>query len=113
MDFILLPVILGQHQAREPPVPLLYCLAAMAGFLCAVVDGSGCLPSVGEANDGAAVLLAQDPQNPAPSLLATCGVLFNRPDVCRAAGRFHEKSAWLLGPAGRQRFERLWMAGEE
>jgi heparinase II/III-like protein len=107
MDLVLQPVLLARHQARETPVELLDRLEAMAGFLYAAMDASGALPSVGDADDGAAILLGQDLHHPYRSLLATCGVLFKRPEFCRAAGRFDEKSAWLLGATGRERFERL------
>src|SRR5207249_554757 len=58
-------------------------------------------------------LLGQDPRHPFRPLLATCGVLFNRPEFCRAANGFDEKSAWLLGPAGRERFQKLAAAGAQ
>lgn len=112
MDLVLQPVLLGRHQAREIPVELPERLEAMAGFLYAAMDASGALPGVGDADDGAAILLGQDLHRPYRSLLATCGVLFNRPEFCRAAGALDEKSAWLLGPGGRARFERLSAAVE-
>lgn len=111
MDLVLQPVLLARHQGRETPVELLDRLEAMAAFLYAAMDASGALPKVGDADDGAAILLGQDLHHPYRSLLATCGVLFQRPEFCRAAGSFDEKSAWLLGSAGRERFERLAGSG--
>jgi hypothetical protein len=42
------------------------------------------------------------------SLIATGAVLFNRADLARKAGRFDDKSSWLLGRAGQQKFAALW-----
>jgi hypothetical protein len=112
MDLVLQPVLLARHQGHELPGELLDRLEAMAGFLYTAMDASGTLPNVGDADDGAAILLGQDIHSPYRSLLATCGVLFNRPEFCRAAGAFDEKSAWLLGPMGRERFEKLSIAAE-
>src|SRR5207244_11480556 len=102
---------LDRLRGRETPAARLDRLEAMEGFLAAAMDASGALPNVGDADDGAAIRLGQDLHHPARSLLATCGVLFQRPEFCRAAGGFDEKSAWLLGPLGRARFERLVGAG--
>lgn len=112
MELVLQPVLLARHQGREIPVELLDRLEAMAGFLYAAMDASGALPAIGDADDGAAILLGQDLHSPYRSLLATCGVLFKRPEFCDAAGAFDEKSAWLLGPGGRERFGQLAAAGE-
>lgn len=111
MDLLLQPVLLGRHQAREMPVELLERLEAMAGFLHNAIDASGHVPAVGDADDGAAILLGQEPHHPYRSLLATCGVLFNRPEFCRAGRAFDEKSEWLLGCSGRERFHRLCVEG--
>src|SRR2546422_2220867 len=80
MDLALQPVLLARHQGRETPVALLDRLEATAGFLAAAMDASGALPNVGDADDGAAIRLGQDLHHPARSLLATCGVLFQRPE---------------------------------
>ena len=106
MDLLLQPVLLGGLPVPENSGLLLDRLEAMA--TChAVIDASGALPGVGDGHEGAVVLLGQDLQRPHRSLLATCGVLFSRPEFCRAARVFDEKSAWLLGAGGRERFERL------
>jgi hypothetical protein len=107
MDLVLQPVLLGRCQSREMPVELPERLEAMAAFLFTAMDTAGHVPAVGDADDGAAILLGQEPHHPYRSLLATCGVLFNRPEFCRAAGTFDEKSEWLLGSSGRERFQRL------
>jgi hypothetical protein len=107
MDLALQPTLLNRHQGRETPVEVLDRLEVMAEFLSTAMDASGHLPSIGDADDGAAIRLGQDLHSPYRSLLATCGVLFNRPEFCRAAGSFDEKSAWLLGPGGRDRFTKL------
>lgn len=38
-------------------------------------------------------------------------VLFNRGDLKAVAGRFHEEAVWLLGPEGKQAFDRLEPSG--
>ena len=45
------------------------------------------------------------------SLLATGAVLFDRPDLAAKAGRFDDKSRWLLGDSAQERFEALARQG--
>lgn len=45
------------------------------------------------------------------SLLATGAVFFNRPDLAAKAGRFDEKSRWLLGDGAQTRFDALARQG--
>jgi hypothetical protein len=50
---------------------------------------------------------AQQAADPYRSLLATAAVLFQRPDFKALAGRFDDKSAWLLGQPGLQQWQLL------
>ena len=87
-------------------------LESMLDFLASIMDVSGGVPAIGDADEGVLVRLA-----PAcgahcatgvyRSLLATGAVLFDRPEFRLKAGELDDKSRWLLGDAAAARFERL------
>lgn len=82
-------------------------LERMMEFLAHILDAGGYLPIIGDADDGQAVRLTDEGEGDAQSLLATGAALFERPDFAGRGGGFDEKSWWLLGEPGRERFRKL------
>lgn len=81
---------------------------SMLEHLASVMDASGHVPMFGDSDDAVIVRLSQEPDfNPYHSLLATGAVMFNRGDFKAKAGRFDDKSRWLLGDEGAVQFEAL------
>lgn len=77
-------------------------------FLAAVMNRSGQVPMIGDADDALMVRLSQEPDwSPYRSLLATGAVLFGRGDVAAKAGHFDDKSRWLLGDSAADIFHAL------
>lgn len=80
----------------------------MLEFISSVMDVAGQVPMIGDSDDGVMVRFSQEPGfNAYQSLLATGAVLFNRREFKAKAGRFDDKSRWLLGDAAAARFERV------
>ena len=95
-------------------------LESMLDFLASIMDVSGGVPAIGDADQGVLVRLV--PAGPAGSkplqaakpwpgvyrsLLATGAVLFNRPEFRVKAGELDDKTRWLLGDGAAARFEAL------
>jgi len=83
-------------------------LEMMLEFIAATIDVAGNVPMIGDSDD--AVMIRFVPNHDFPvykSLLATGAVLFNRPDLAFKAGQFDDKSRWLLGDEGEERFAEL------
>ncbi|MGB5080355.1 MAG: alginate lyase family protein [Burkholderiales bacterium] len=86
-------------------------LESMLEFIAAVMDSGGHVPMIGDADDGVMVRLSREPGFcPYRSLLATGAVLFGRGEFKAGAGRFDDKSRWLLGDAASARFDALPVA---
>lgn len=83
-------------------------LEKMLEFITSIMDRNGSVPLIGDADDAVMVRFSQEPDfNPYRSLLATGAVLFGRPDFAHKAGRFDDKTRWLLGDAAESTFEAL------
>jgi Heparinase II/III-like protein/Heparinase II/III N-terminus len=89
-------------------------LESMLDFLASIMDVSGGVPAIGDADEGVLVRLAQagapgSASSPSVyrSLLASGAVLFGRPAFRVKAGELDDKTRWLLGDAAPERFERL------
>jgi hypothetical protein len=87
-------------------------IESMLDFLASIMDVSGGVPAIGDADQGVWVRLAPpDTSGTRPwpgvyrSLLATGAVLFARPEFRLKAGALDEKTRWLLGDAAAGRFE--------
>jgi hypothetical protein len=73
----------------------------MLEFIAAVMDAGGHVPMIGDADDAVMVRFSREPEFcPYRSLLATGAVLFGRNDFRTQAGRFDDKSRWLLRRVG-------------
>ena len=87
-------------------------LESMLDFLASIMDVSGGVPAIGDADEGVLVRLAPaGAPDPAArpdvyrSLLASGAVLFGRPEFRLKAGELDDKTRWLLGDAAAERFE--------
>jgi hypothetical protein len=81
---------------------------AMLDFIAALMDAQGHLPMIGDADDAVMVRFARQSDFCVyRSLLATGAVLCGRADFARKAGRFDDKSRWLLGDGAQTRFSEL------
>ena len=72
-------------------------LESMLTFIVSVMDSAGNVPMIGDADDATMHLSCESGGNPYRSLLACGAVLFGRVDFKAKAGRFDDKSRWLLG----------------
>ena len=108
VDFLLIAGLSGRASEAEFSPEYWKRIEAMLEFVASVMDVRGNIPMIGDADDGYVVRLSQDPDFcPYRSLLATGAVLFAREDFKRKAGRFDDKSRWLLGREGEEMFRRL------
>ena len=96
-------------------------LEKMIDFIAAIMDAKGNVPMIGDSDDARIVRWVpeiSDNLNTSEfdrdshrsvykSLLATGSVLFNRSDLALKAGCYDEKSRWLLGDSGEEKFESL------
>lgn len=83
-------------------------LEAMLEFIAAVMDSGGNVPMIGDADDAVIVRFSREADFcPYRSLLSTGAVLFGRGDFKAKAGRFDDKSRWLLGDAASGEFDAL------
>lgn len=114
MDMMLLCQLAGQANGAGFSAAYLGRLEKLAEFIAALLDAGGQMPMIGDADDALMVRLAHQRQwSPYRSLLASCAVLFQRPDFKAKAGAWDDKNAWLFGAAGRQRWDALGEAGPE
>ncbi len=98
IDMMLICGLIGRANGLEFAPPFWDRLESMLEFLAAVMDKSGHVPMIGDADNAVMVRLA--PQRDADvyrSLLATGAVLFQRSDFACKAGTLDDKSHWLLG----------------
>lgn len=80
-------------------------LEAMLAFLATLMDINGNIPMVGDADDALMIRFSQEPLFcPFRSLLATGAILFHRDDFPLKAGKFDDKSRWILGDAAQQSY---------
>ena len=107
-DMMLLCGLFGRANNREFSVDFWQRLEAMLEFIAALMNVSGHMPMIGDADDAVMVRFSHAPNfNVYRSLLATGAVLFARADFARKADRFDEKTCWLLGDAARSIFDQL------
>lgn len=105
LDFFILSGIVGKNSFHEFPPEYWARIEKMLEFIASLMDVRGNIPMIGDADDGYVVKLSQEKEFcPYKSLLATGAVIFGRPDFKEKAGRFDDKSRWLLGEDGEKKF---------
>ena len=86
-------------------------LEAMLDFLASIMDVSGGVPPIGDADQGVLARLVPADTQPWPgvyrSLLASGAVLFSRAEFRLKAGELDDKTRWLLGDDAAARFAAL------
>jgi hypothetical protein len=109
LDFGLLAGLAARAAGRDFSQDYWRRIEAMIDFVASIMDVGGNMPMVGDADDGYVVRLAPEARrfDNFRSLIATGAVLFDRPDLARKAGELDDKSRWLLGRSGAQRFDAL------
>src|SRR5471032_2878070 len=114
MDMMLLCHLVGQAHGVAFAPAYLQRLEKLADFLAALLDAGGHMPMTGDADDAQMVRLAHEAGwSPYRSLLASCALLFGRADFKRKAGALDDKTRWLFGHAGQQRWDALVVSGAE
>ncbi len=105
LDFLVLAGLMGRQNGVPFEEEYWLRIEAMLEFILAIMDSTGNLPMIGDADDGYVVHLSQERLfDPYKSLLATGSVLFKRSDFKDAAKEFDDKSKWLLGRGGEDSF---------
>ncbi|HMH18897.1 MAG TPA: alginate lyase family protein [Burkholderiales bacterium] len=110
-DMMILCLLFGRANRVDFSGRFAKRLESMLEFIAAVMDAGGHVPMIGDADDAVMVRFSREPEFcPYRSLLSTGAVLFDRGDFKAKAGRFDEKSRWLLGDAASERFGALSVA---
>jgi hypothetical protein len=82
-------------------------LQGMFEFVLHLRRPEGSMPSIGDWDDGRAIVLSEPSPDDFRPMLSTGAVLFDRPDMAWAAGRLDEETIWLLGPQAGEAFASL------
>jgi len=92
LDFFLLYRLLA-----KPPRTYDARLVSMAEYLDALLGVSGYLPLIGDDDGGRLFHPYGERAGFGRATMATCSVLFNRPEWLRGSGDLYEQAAWWLG----------------
>lgn len=107
-DMMLLSGLIGRANGLDFSREYWRRLEKLLEFFEATMDVAGNVPMFGDADDAVMVRFSREHDfNVYRSLLATGAVLFERPDFAVKARRFDDKSRWLLGDEGKDRFAEL------
>jgi len=108
LDFLLFAGLAGKNNNIDFPVSYWLVIEKMLEYLASVMDVSGNVPMIGDADDGFVTKLSQEENFcPYKSLLATGAVLFSRADFKVKAIRLDDKTRWLLGDDVETKFNEL------
>lgn len=98
LDFMILSGLAGRARGIEFPKLYWQTIERMIEYIYTVMDVAGNVPMFGDADDGFAVRLSQEPGfSPYRSLLATGALLFDRPDFAAKSGGLDDKTRFLFG----------------
>ncbi|WP_305323889.1 alginate lyase family protein [Methylicorpusculum sp.] len=107
-DMMLLSGLLCRANGIEFDQAFWQRLEVMLEFIAGLMDAGGNMPMIGDSDDAVMVRFSREPEfNAYQSLLATGAALFSREDFKAKAGRFDDKSRWLLGNEAARRFDAL------
>jgi hypothetical protein len=107
-DMMLLCGLVGRASGIEFSDAYWARLASMLEYIASIMDITGHVPMFGDADDAVMVRFSQEHDfNAYHSLLASGAVLFARGDFKVKAGRFDDKSRWLLGDDVAVQFDNL------
>ncbi|WP_031479033.1 heparinase II/III family protein [Maridesulfovibrio frigidus] len=95
IDFLLLAYLADKNKFTQK---YFKTIEKMIGFISSLMDVSGNVPMIGDADDGIVTGLGMyDEFQPFKSLLATGGILFSRDDFLQKSGGYDLKSMSLMG----------------
>ena len=109
-DMLLIAGLFARANGCELDARYWGAVESMLDFLASIMDVSGGVPAIGDADQGVLVRLVPEMVGGKRwpgvyrSLLATGAVLFGRPEFRFKSGELDEKSRWLLGDAAATRF---------
>lgn len=110
-DFLLLAALCGRANDVEFPEQYWNLLENMLEYIVALMDFNGNIPMIGDADDGYVIELSCEANFcNYKSLLATGAVLFSRGDFKKKSRFFDDKSKFLLGDEGVEKYEELGFA---
>ncbi|WP_200387671.1 heparinase II/III family protein [Thiocapsa imhoffii] len=97
-DFMLISGLVGKQSGLEFGDQYWKVFEGMIDFLASIMDCSGNVPMIGDADDGFVVRLSTEPSFcNYQSLLATGSILLNRDELLQKAGYVDDKTKWLMG----------------
>lgn len=111
MQFFLLAGLVGRWTGMEFPAAYWERLERMFGFGAGLLEGGDPVPLFGDCDDGHVLDLGRA-EGDWRAWLPVAAVLFERGDFKAVAGTYSECAAWLLGPAGEERYARLPSASD-
>ncbi len=107
-DMMLLCGLFGRAHGYDFSARYWVRLEAMLTFIASIMDVAGQVPMIGDADDAVMVRFSREAGfNPYRSLLASGAVLFQRTDFAAKAGRYDDKTRWLMGDAASGMFDQL------
>lgn len=108
LDFYLLSFLAMEINGQTVKTNYWSRIEKMCDFIAYTIDNNGNIPNIGDSDDGYVVKFSNIGYfNNYISILNTAAVLFDRPDFIKAKKEFDEKSFWLLGPKGYEKFMSL------
>ena len=110
LGFYTLAAVLARRNGEEFAPDVWQAIERGIDFSAALMQPDGSTPSIGGADDGKPLRMEHAPWWDFRAFQAMGSVLFGRPDLKCAAGRFHEDALWLLGPDGHDAFCRMGAA---
>ncbi|MBI3229819.1 MAG: heparinase, partial [Burkholderiales bacterium] len=104
-DMLLINGLVGRANGDEFSKEYWARLEAMLEFIQALLDVNGNMPMIGDSDDALMVRFSHQADfDPYHALLASGAILFQRADFAAKAGRFEDKSRWLLGDGAEAEF---------
>jgi len=98
LDFLILSGIAAKKTGKDFTKQFWQRIEDMLRYVSSVMDVSGNVPMIGDADDGYVVSMdVQGQFCPYRSLLVTGAVLFNSPEFFNKVGTIDDKTRWLLG----------------
>lgn len=112
LDFLLFSGLAGKRNGMDFPDNYWLIIEKMLDYLSSVMDVSGNVPMIGDADDGYVTKLSQDDDFcPYKSLLATGAILFKKSGFKVKAQKLDDKTRWLFGEKAEQVFTDLDIDG--
>jgi hypothetical protein len=97
-ELLLLPALMGRELGDCFPEEYWIRLESVAEFMSWVSDSKGNTPNIGDQDDGKAINLSCEVNNPIIDMLSISGIAFNRPEFSHWANtEINEKASWIFG----------------